>query len=182
MRVKAGNVSITPAAGFKTLGEVAMLNGSVIVTAKDGALQVDDNGTTKNVARGQTIVVAPKTAQNKGGQGNWGDNGETGWHIAILGAAGAGAILAGIAMSRAGDANTAANSAISAAEAAGAAASAAGSTASVAASEAAAAASAAAAAEIYAECNYDYAQSGTFVSPIVLPSGSCPTYVPPTAD
>jgi hypothetical protein len=181
VRVKASNVSITSVGGFKTLGEVAMLNGSVVVTAKEGALQVDSNGATKNVASGQTIVLSPMTAgNNAGGGGNWGNNGETGWHIAILGAAGAGAILAGIAMSRAGDANTAANSAISAADAAAAAASAAGSTASVAASEAAAAASAAAAAELYAECNYDYAQSGTFVSPIVLPSGSCPTYVPPS--
>ena len=178
VRVKAGNVSITPAGGFKTLGEVAMLNGSVVVTAKDGALQVDGNGSTKNVAKGQTIVLSPKTADNKGGQGNWGDNGETAWHIAILGAAGTGAILAGIAMSRAGDANSAANEAISAADAAAAAASAAASTAAVAASEAAAAASAAAAADILAECNYDYSQTGTFVSPIILPSGSCPGYHP----
>jgi hypothetical protein len=36
VRVKAGQISITPAAAFKTLGEVAMLNGSVVVTAKEG--------------------------------------------------------------------------------------------------------------------------------------------------
>ena len=178
VRVKAGNVSITPAGGFKTLGEIAMLNGSVIVTAKDGALQVNENGATKNVAKGQTIVVAPKTADNKSGQANWGDTGETAWHIGILGAAGAGAILAGIAMSRAGDANTNAEAAIAAANAATSAANAAIAAANNAASIASAAASAAIAAEIYSECNYDYEQTKTFISPIVLPAGSC--YLPPT--
>ena len=117
VRVKAGDVSITPAPGFKTLGEVAMLNGSIVVTAKDGALKVEDHGATKNVAKGQTIVLTPMTADNKGGAG-WGGSGDTGWHVAIIGAAGAGAILGGIAMSRAGDANTNAQAAIAAANAA----------------------------------------------------------------
>ena len=52
VRVKAGEISITPSAGFKTLGEVAMLNGSLVVSAKEGALQVDDHGATKNVSQG----------------------------------------------------------------------------------------------------------------------------------
>ena len=106
VRVKAGDVSVTPAPGFKTLGEVAMLNGSIVVTAKDGALKVEDHGATKNVAKGQTIVLSPMTADDKKGGAGWGGSGDTAWHIALLGAAGAGAILAGIAMSRAGDANT----------------------------------------------------------------------------
>src|ERR1039458_9610962 len=53
LRVKAGEISITPAAGFKTLGEIAMLNGAVVVTAKEGSLRVEDHGATKNVAKGQ---------------------------------------------------------------------------------------------------------------------------------
>src|SRR2546428_1911435 len=36
LRVKVGEVSIVPAQGFKTLGEVAMMDGSVLVTAKEG--------------------------------------------------------------------------------------------------------------------------------------------------
>src|ERR1039458_2365827 len=67
LRVKAGEISITPAAGFKTLGEVAMLNGSIVVTAKDGALKVEDHGATKNVAKGQTIVMIPMCADHKSG-------------------------------------------------------------------------------------------------------------------
>ena len=117
VRVKAGEISITPAAGFKTLGEVAMLNGSVVVTAKEGALQVEDHGATKNVAKGQTIVISPKTANKGGGNAGWGGGGSTTLEVVAIGAAGTGAILAGVAMSRAGNANANANAAICAANA-----------------------------------------------------------------
>ena len=166
VHVKIGTLSVTPAPGFKTLGEVAMLNGSVVVTAKDGALKVEDHGATKNVTKGQTIVLTPMTADHKGGAG-WGGGGDTGWHIALLGAAGAGAVLGGIAMIRAGDANTNAQAAIAAANAAQA-------TAAQAAAAASAAASSAAAAAITAECILDLANTGTYTSPIALPPGSCP--------
>jgi len=118
VRVKAGALSITPAAGFKTLGEVAMLNGSVVVTAKEGALQVDNNGSTKSVAKGQTIVFSPKTADKGGSGAVWGNTGNTVLEVAAVGAAGAGAILAGVAMSRSGDAKNSAQAAVSAANAA----------------------------------------------------------------
>ena len=36
--VKAGDYEVKPATGYKTLGEVAMLNGLVTVTSKEGAL------------------------------------------------------------------------------------------------------------------------------------------------
>ena len=182
VRVKAANFSITPAGGFKTLGEVAMLNGSVVVTAKDGALQVDGNGGSKNVAQGQTVVLSPKTAHG-GGDANWGDTGETAWHIAILGGVAAAAILAGISMSRAGDANSNAQAAIAAANAATSAANAAESVAAMAASSASVAASAAEEADLNTECLYDFEQTGTYVSPIVLPAGACPgSAVVTTAD
>jgi hypothetical protein len=166
VRVKAGTVSITPAPGFKTLGEVAMLNGSIVVTAKDGALNIEDHGATKNVAKGQTIVLTPMTADHTGGAG-WGGSGDLGWHVAIIGAAGAAAILGGIAMSRAGDANTNAKAAIAAANAAQ-------STAAAAQAAAAAAAASAAQAAITAECILDLASTGTYTSPVALPAGSCP--------
>jgi len=174
MRVKAGEISITPATGFKTLGEVAMLNGSIVVTAKEGALQVEDHGATKNVAKGQTIVISPKTAQNKGGGSSWG-GGSTGLEVATLGVAGAGAILAGVAMSRAGNANTAANEAIAAANAATSAANTANSTATAAASSAAAAAASAAEAQILAECELDKADgiSSNYSSPFLLSTSQC---------
>lgn len=176
VRVKVGNVSIAPTAGFKTLGEVAMLNGSVVITAKEGALQVDDHGTTKNVTKGQTIVIAPKTA-DKGGNGGWGSGGgNTALEAGALGAGVAAAILAGLAMSRANDAKTnalgaesAANSATSAANAATSAANAAISAANAATSAANAGASAAAAAYNIAACDYDNdaLSAGATVSPVL---------------
>jgi len=175
VRVKAGDISVTPAVGFKTLGEVAMLNGSVIVTAKEGALQVDDHGATKNVAKGQTIVISPKTAQSKGGGAGWGNTGSMALQIGTLGAAGVGAVLGGVAMSRAGNANTAANEAIAAANAATSAANTANSTATTAASSAAAAAAASANAQTLAECLVD-AQVGittNYSSPYVLSTAAC---------
>lgn len=57
-RVKTGDVTVLPVPGYKTLGELAMVNGLLVVTAKDGALQVEKAGTTKKVIKGQTITIA----------------------------------------------------------------------------------------------------------------------------
>jgi len=181
VRVKAGEISITPAAGFKTLGEVAMLNGSIVVTAKEGALQVDNRGEMKNVAKGQTIVLSPKTKDNKGAGGTgWGYTGSMALEVAILGAAGAGAVLGGIAMSRAGDAKTAASQAINAANAATTAANAATSSANAATSVATSANSNATLAAFLAACTLDWNITGNFASANELyGNGSqCPTMVP----
>jgi hypothetical protein len=172
VRVKAGEISVTPAAGFKTLGQVAMLNGSLVITAKEGALQVDGQGETKNVSKGQTIVISPKTADNKGGGSSWG-GGSSAIEIATLGAAGVGAVLAGVAMSRAGNANTAANEAIAASNAATSAANTANSTAAAAAASAAAAATSAANAQLLSECIYDVSQGTPFASPYILTPAQC---------
>jgi hypothetical protein len=118
VRVKIGDVSVVPVSGFKTLGEVATLNGAVVVTAKDGALRVDNNGQVINVAKGKTITLTPwmGAPQQDGGGGK-----KKCCIAAIIGAGAAGvaAILAGVAISRADNATNAANSATSAAEAAG---------------------------------------------------------------
>lgn len=190
VRVKAGEISITPVAGFKTLGEVAMLNGSVVVTAKEGSLQVDARGATKNVAKGQTIVISARTADQKKGAGNaaWGNNGSTYFDIAILAAAGTGAVLAGVAMSRAGTANDnailagiQANNATSAANSAISAANAATSAADAATSTAAAAEAAATYAGFLASCAADWAKYENYASAQQLSGGSqCPTYSPGT--
>jgi len=173
VRVKYGDVSVTPAAGFKTLGEVAMLNGSLVITAKEGALQVEGHGVNRNVSQGQTIVIAPKTAQNKGGGGGgWGSTNTT-LEILAVAAGGTAAILAGVAMSRAGNANTAANEAISAAQAATSAANTANSTAAAAAASAAAAAASASNAQLLAECLQDIYTTGSYASPYVLNAGEC---------
>ena len=144
VRMKIGDVSVVPVSGFKTLGEVAMLNGVVVVTAKDGALRVDEgNGKVVNVAKGKTITVTPQMRAPQGG-GSAGRccGGSAGvWPIVATAAAGAAAVLAGVAVSRAGNANTNATSAASEAAAAAAAAASAASAASAAISAADSAAS-----------------------------------------
>jgi len=172
VRVKAGDASITAAPGFKTLGEVAMLNGSVVVTAKDGALKVEDGATSRDVTKGQTIVISRKTADNKGGAG-WGGGGNTALEVATLGAAGAAAILAGVAMSRAGNANSNSAAALSAADAATSAANTANSSAQAAITAANAAQATAAQGLLLGECANDILQTGTYTSPYVLSNPIC---------
>ena len=156
VRMKIGTVSVVPVSGFKTLGEVALLNGTVVVTAKDGALRVDEgNGQVINVVKGKTIAVTPQRLKAPdaaasagrccGGSANWVE-------VAALGAAGTAAILAGVAISRAGDAKTNAANAASAAQTADSDLSGAGAALSAADSAASAAAAAASAAAIAAGC------------------------------
>jgi hypothetical protein len=123
LRVQAANVTVEAAPGFKTLGDVAMMNGAVVVTAKDGALRVNDGGRTVEVAKGKTITVTPKTARapQTGGSQKLG-GGSTALEAGALAAGAAAAILAGIGLSRANDAKSNAAAAESAANAAGAAA------------------------------------------------------------
>ena len=114
VRVNANNVSIAPAPGFKTLGEVAMLNGAIMVTSKEGSLRVEGNGSPVEVATGKTITIGSRMARaprpQGGGQG-LGGGGSTALEAGALGAGAAAAILAGIGISRANDARDAANAA-----------------------------------------------------------------------
>ena len=180
VHVKAGDVSVAPAAGFKTLGEVAMLGGgSVMVTAKDGALNVDGNGKSVKVVKGQTITIAPKTANKAAGAAAWGGGGCSGCTIGALGAGVAAAILSGIAMSRAGDAKDAANSAAAMASAAKSSADNAASAAAAAQASADAAAAAAASAEHWSGCtlNAEFQENGQ-PSPYLEPGyQDCPSLI-----
>lgn len=121
LEVKAGDVSIQPVPGFKVLGEVAMLNGTVVVTAKEGTLRVEEHGATTDVVKGKTLTISTQTrtarAPQVGGSQKLGGGG-VGLQAAALGAGGAAAVLSGIAISRAGDAKDAANAAASNARAA----------------------------------------------------------------
>lgn len=62
LRLKVGDVTVVPAKGFKTLGEVAMVGGSVIITAKEGSFRVEGNGSALEVAKGKTITLPVKAA------------------------------------------------------------------------------------------------------------------------
>jgi hypothetical protein len=145
IRMRIGNVSVVPVSGFNTLGEVAMLNGAVVVTAKEGMLRVEEgSGQVVNVAKGKTITVVPEANAPQGGgkppAGAGRVTPSTIWGITGTAAGATAAILAGVGVSRAGTASTNASAAESEAAAAD-------STAALAASAAAAAASAAAAAD-----------------------------------
>ncbi|HLY59330.1 MAG TPA: hypothetical protein VKV95_01045 [Terriglobia bacterium] len=73
IRVKAGDVSVRTAQGYKSLGEVAMINGTVVVTAKSGTLKVEGPGRSMELAQGKTIAITPKTAGSPApGQGGAG--------------------------------------------------------------------------------------------------------------
>ena len=59
-RVRAGDVTVSPANGYRTMGELAMADGILMVTAKSGSLQVEQAGTTQEVATGKTIQVTAR--------------------------------------------------------------------------------------------------------------------------
>lgn len=115
VRLKAGDVSIVPAKGFKTLGEVAMVGGTLVITAKEGALRVEGNGAPVEVAKGKTITIPVRTARapspNPPKPAVGAVSSSVAWGVASTAAAGLGAVLAGVAISRANDAKSAASAA-----------------------------------------------------------------------
>jgi hypothetical protein len=184
VRMKIGEISVVPVSGFKTLGEVATLNGAVVVSTKEGLLRIEGNGPVIDVAKGKTITVTPRISAPQGGgkapagggAGRCcGGGASTALEAGALGAGGLAAILAGVAMSRSGTASTNASAADSAAAAAASAAAAAASAAAAAASAAAAALSQANAAAIAAGCALNsVANSMGKPSPYTPPPGvSC---------
>ena len=172
VRVNVGDVSVVPLAGIKTLGEVAMLNGTAVITAKEGTLQVAGNGPMVNVTKGKTITINTRANAPQGG-----GNPPSGSHISseavwggvAAGLAGGALIVGAIAVSRAGTASDNASSAAS--EAALAASNAAAATS---AADSAASAAAAAANSVGCALNVLAAQEGEPVSPYTPPAGeSC---------
>jgi hypothetical protein len=118
LRVKAGDVTVVPASGYKTLGEVAMLNGAVQVTAKEGTLQVEGQGRTQQVGEGKTVTVPVSTARAPmpnppASTAHITTSTALGW--LAFGAGGTAAVLAGLGLSRSNDAKAAANAATTAA-------------------------------------------------------------------
>jgi len=113
LRVKVGEVSVTPAAGYKTLGEVAMVNGAVVVTTKEGLLRVEGSGPAVEVAKGKTITVRAKAARAPQGAGSGaaGLSGATGLQLAAVATGVTSTVLGATAVIRASDARDAASSA-----------------------------------------------------------------------
>ena len=165
VRVRVGEVTIAPAKGFKTLGEVAMANGTVVVATKEGLLRVEGDGSAVEVAKGKTIAVVPKAARAPQGGSGGRRHGGYGLEILTLGAAGAAAGLSAWAIHDAQDSRDAANASIAAANAA-----------TAAATAAQAAAQAAQNAAVAAGCalNKVASQVGLLVSPFTPPAGYPP--------
>jgi hypothetical protein len=122
LKIRAGGVTVEPAPGFKTMGEVAMMNGTILVTAKDGTLQVvNQNGKTVEVAKGKTIALTPKNqrAPQTGGSQKLGGGAPAWVDYTIFGIAVGALIAAIVAWSDAKGARSNAALAISHADAAG---------------------------------------------------------------
>ncbi len=180
LAVKAGDYEIAAAGGYKTLGEVAMLNGVVTVTSKQGALKVTGAGQTVQVAQGKSITLSTRTsrtpAPQTGGSQKLGSSTDTLLEAGALAAGVVAAILAGVAISRADDANTSAQNATSAADSAASAANAATSAADAANSSALQAAQNANLAGCALNTwNQELYGPGVYPSPYTPPAGySCP--------
>ncbi|HEX5413097.1 MAG TPA: hypothetical protein VFZ27_14695 [Terriglobia bacterium] len=172
VEVKAAGVTVRPAAGSAARGEVAMLDGSLVVTAKEGSLQVERQGRTEHVPEGKTVTLpvtaaAPAPTPAAPPSGNPHITTATTLGVLAVGAGSAAAVLAGLGLSRSNDAKDAANAATTAANNATAAANAA--------ADAANAAAAAANAAGCAENNEEAAENPGTPSPYTPPAGfSCP--------
>lgn len=62
LRLKVGNLSIVPVAGFRTLGEVAVTDQEVVVRTSEGLLRVETEGTGQmfQVPKGKEVKFVPK--------------------------------------------------------------------------------------------------------------------------
>jgi hypothetical protein len=63
LRLRLGVLSVGPVKGFNTLGDVAMLNDMAVITAKEGMLRLEANGSPIEVRKGRTISVPVKVTR-----------------------------------------------------------------------------------------------------------------------
>ncbi len=120
-RVRVGTWSVKALDGFKTMGDVALLNGMVVVRTKEGALKVEGGGRALDLRQGQTITLPLKTARSPQGAPSAGAGAPpkqagtsslSQW--VSVGTGAAGAIFGALALSHANSANDTANRALSA--------------------------------------------------------------------
>ena len=58
LRVRSGDVTISPARGSRTLGEVLMADQTLTVMTKEGSLRLEASGQTLDVPRGEALRLA----------------------------------------------------------------------------------------------------------------------------
>jgi len=147
LRVRLGALSVGSVKGFNTRGDVAMLHGVAVVTAKEGVLRLERNGSVMEVRKGQTVTVPAKVARAPQGAPSAGagappqHGGGSSSLLTWLGlsAGVAGTIFGVVGYTNSNDANNKANQAITASAAAASTATSAAAVAQTAASTAAAA-------------------------------------------
>ena len=111
LAVKIGTVTVSPTGGYKTLGEIAMVNGAVVVKAREGKLRVEGNGPAVEVVKGKTLTVKEARTAGRAPQGGAAAGGATGLQWASLAAGGTAAVLGGLAVGNANAAQDAADAA-----------------------------------------------------------------------
>jgi hypothetical protein len=117
LRVKAGDVSVSSEEGVKTWGEITMLNSSWVIRANEGTLLVEHGGQTARVAKGKPLLISSQASQAPQGGAprppriGVGINWAKAFLAASVGASGASATVAALAMKRTGDAKAATDSA-----------------------------------------------------------------------
>jgi len=119
LRVKVGQVSILSGNGFKTQGDVAMVNGIVVVTAKEGSLRVEGIGRALEVKKGKTVTITQNAGGAPSGQvGAAGGAASAASHLAVpivtAAAAGTGAVMTVVTLSKTNSANDTANKTLTA--------------------------------------------------------------------
>jgi len=110
LRVKVGEISVSAGKEYKTLGEVAMVNGIIVVTAKEGSLRVEGTGRALEVKEGKTVTIAQNAGRAPSGQvGAAGGAAHVGSSLTLpittLAAAGTGAVFTVTSLSKMNSAN-----------------------------------------------------------------------------
>ncbi len=116
VRLKIGNLSIAPAPGFKTLGQIAMAGNILVVTTSEGLLRVEGTGQTLEIPQGKTVrfQARPRRAPQgttAGGAQHYGSDKDLIFDIIAAGGAIAAVVIAAFAHEDVHKAITAANQA-----------------------------------------------------------------------
>jgi hypothetical protein len=70
-----------------------MVNGALVVTAKEGLLRLEGNGAPVDVAKGKSITLVPKAARAPAPQGKMSLGGASGAEVGALVGAGVAAVF-----------------------------------------------------------------------------------------
>lgn len=116
LAVRVGEVRVAPAGGYKTLGEIAMVNGAVVVKAREGKFRVEGNGPAVEVVKGKTVTVMATREAARAPQGGAAVGAASAWNVASVAGSGVSAVLGGVAAKKAGDAQDQAAAATTAAQ------------------------------------------------------------------